>query len=63
VIAKASERLYSIVQHVSQLTEKVRIQERDLVKMQQLHIQSVGKLLEEETQKKNSNEGNEKLSE
>jgi hypothetical protein len=31
--------------------------------MQQLHIQSVGKLLEEETQKKNSHKGNEKLSE
>jgi hypothetical protein len=62
VIAKASERLYSIVQHVSQLTEKVRFQERDLVKMQQLHIQTVGKLLEE-TQKKNSNEEYEKLSE
>ena len=50
IIVKASERLYSIVQHVSQLTERVRILERDLVKIQQQHIETVGRLLKQETE-------------
>jgi hypothetical protein len=59
-----SERIYSINQHVTRLTERVRTLELDLIRIQKSHIETVGAQLKghedpkEEVEEEKNNETN-----